>query len=412
MTRFYRRKLTFTGGVQYDKLRHANPVVEGDGIAAFDRSVGVWEATTNLQRNGGVETNLTFWNVFGVGVTITRISTQKKFGSWSAEMVTPGSVGDERTEVDGVANGQAWAAATKVMGSVWLRGSGGAVDVMTRIVNTDASTTDSARTTITLSSTWTRVTALATVAGGKTGDRAIVLVLTGGTPHVVTCDMDGVQVEAQPIATPYVETDGATATRAGARASAPLLSVWKQPVQGWVAVRVRPRWAATDDIYSGNFVRVVELGPDDVSNVLLVFDPSIDSWSVGRTKESVTQWASVASTHVSGDTVTLVAAWETASTVRISVNGAAFVSATTAPEPTAWSDVVFGIGNHPTLVTVAADGEFLWGLAGGGVLTSDIAEAIHNIGNGKPTFYDVPDLAELAWLWTCEDEYCWMRRLD
>src|SRR3990167_3593786 len=57
---------------------------QGDGWAAPDSSYGIWEATTNLETNGGFETNTTGWSVYGTQ-TISASSDRGKFGSKSAK---------------------------------------------------------------------------------------------------------------------------------------------------------------------------------------------------------------------------------------------------------------------------------------------------------------------------------------
>src|SRR5581483_11732128 len=53
--------------------------------------------------------------------------------------------------------------------------------------------------------------------------------------------IDGVQLETGPVATPYIDTNGATATRPAARVQASSAAL--SATQGWAAVRMRMGFA-------------------------------------------------------------------------------------------------------------------------------------------------------------------------
>ena len=89
---------TLSGNEITDITRRTN--TQGDGLLPEQGSTGIWEATTNLVTNGGLESNTTGWNSgasFGTnaGATISRVASQRKFGGFSLEVITPGVASSE-----------------------------------------------------------------------------------------------------------------------------------------------------------------------------------------------------------------------------------------------------------------------------------------------------------------------------
>lgn len=158
-------------------------------------------------------------------------------------------------------------------------------------------------------------------------------------------------------------------------------------VQGWMASRLRPSWA------SGTPPSVPRVFDPNVANGLLSYYAS-GAWTIET--NGGTNFASVTSAHAAGDDKTIIFAW-TSTTLYVSVNGAAFVSAskgTTPPAPTAWF-----IGNRS-----AADrpftGDFHWVCGGSGTLSDADASTIHAFGNTDPTWSGVP--GTITFLWTAD----------
>ncbi len=115
--------LTTTGNEITDATRSAN--VQGDGRSAPDSSTGIWRGTTNVVTNGGFENGvLNGWTP--AYSTVTKDSSQAKFGSASAKVVTPGTHTVEGLywinggPITGVTSGQIWTY------SVWVKAPAGA----------------------------------------------------------------------------------------------------------------------------------------------------------------------------------------------------------------------------------------------------------------------------------------------
>lgn len=406
MATFYRRRMTFAGGVQYDAPRHANPVVDGDGLAAFDRSVGLWEATTNLCTNGGFETNTAGWDTSGFNA-IASDAGQAKFGSRSCLAIYQNNNNLLRFAVT--------LSAAKHTFSCWVYVpsdyNGGGVQLL-HLNFAGATGEASADANMALRDRWQRLDLTFTpAAGGLSGELRVDNTGAAPTPGRFIY-VDGVQIEGQPIATPYVETNGSTATRAAGRITAPGGAgavLGGQLDQLWVVARVRPRWAYNDAPGEGlgGAGDVVFNCGSSTDFVRLWYREASTDWRVRVGQSGVVQDVGQASTFAGGDVLT-VAGFVSPTQIGVSVNGAAFTTAArtrfpAVPAATQAVDLLSdGASSH-------FDGECLWALVGTGRMTNDVVRALHAVGNRKPTPYDVPDLSELSLLWTCEDGYAMMR---
>src|SRR5439155_9693893 len=118
-------------------------------------------------------------------------------------------------------------------GSVWLLAGSGSVNVWVRYDGPNASYSGP-QTLVTMGLSWQRVVVSATVPSDGKSYTSISLMIRTPTAQALTFHTDGAQLEAGSLSTPYIDTNGASASRAGARVQVPttLLAAG----QGWVAL--------------------------------------------------------------------------------------------------------------------------------------------------------------------------------
>src|SRR3990167_4449938 len=208
------RPLTLSGNEITDAVRRAG--IEGDGASPFDQSLGVHGETENLCTNGGFETNTAGWSASGTN-TLARSTEQAKFGAASAKCTYQNNNDIARFAVTLTAANHAL--------SAWLyipSDYDGTV-ITVRFVNfTGATGSGTVNADMTKVDQWQEVTVGPTLidAGDLAGHFQIVV--TGGAPSAGKfIYLDGVGIELGNIASPYKETDGATATRSAARVQVP-----------------------------------------------------------------------------------------------------------------------------------------------------------------------------------------------
>lgn len=363
--------LTLSGNEITDVVRAAG--VQGDGRAATDSSMGIWEATTNLCTNGGFETNTTGWIINGVGTTLARVTTEQKFGIASLQIITPGSASNEGVIWN---TGSVVSPSVAYTASAWVKAPVGTrlVAFIQERTGADVFIANDFGTTLVADGTWQRISVTATLQA--TAGRARVGVLTGSAPaQAVTFYLDGMQLENQPLATPYVETNGATASRAAARVQAPASLL--DETQGWVAMRVRMGWVNTS---LPNVAPIAWEWRQGTENQMSLYRVSTTNWAIDFRRNSTLTSRSVAATHAAGDYVTLIAAW-TNTTISLSVNGGAFSSvARGGTVGGAALPATFEIGNRAA-TGLEIDSDVLWFACGTGTLTDTAAAAIHALGN-------------------------------
>src|SRR3990167_7328432 len=78
----YTRTLTTSGNEITDAVRTTN--TQGDGLTPPDSSYCIWQSTTNLNTNGGLETNTTGWTASSKS-SLARSTEQAKFGTASCK---------------------------------------------------------------------------------------------------------------------------------------------------------------------------------------------------------------------------------------------------------------------------------------------------------------------------------------
>lgn len=366
--------LTVSGNEITDTSRAA--ALAGDGRGA-DSSYGIWEAVTNLITNGGAETDTTGW--VEQGSTTTRSLAQQKFGDASLQVVT-----DDAGANEGPYHAFAGAASTKYTVSAWVGGTSGTV----RIALYDNVSGKQASAAVTLSATPQRITLTATTGAGAVTFRVYV---ETDDQQDITFFFDGAQCEAQPIATPYVQTDGGTAARSAARVRMPIAGVLDE-TQSWAAFRVRPGYDYDDEPHADPILFNWE---DDSDNRITgSFDTGADAFQIERFNGGASDIATTATTFSKDDIVTVIFAW-TATTVVVSLNGAAFASTGGSDIPALAATLADigsadGAGQH-------VDGDVLWAAFGSGTLTDTDAATIHAFANEDPQLDTIPGTPTAVW---------------
>jgi hypothetical protein len=385
--------LTVSGTVITDALRSQTTPAHFDGRQP-ESSIGIWSSTTNLVPNGSFETNTNGW--IGSGATISRDTTRAVHGIACLRVVTNGgSSGQGATTPEGT-SGIPVTAESSYTASAWV--SGGA-PVRINIVWYNASGTSiggSAGAFATPGSSWIRLVASGVAPTGAA--YASVRIETSSTTSV-TFYVDAVQLENLPFPTPYVHTDGATASRSSGNLilPAPVINELLDEAQGWVAMRIRPSLTQLPSGYgmylfswrnswTGPFLNMrLGLGGTD-SNLLLQSNPGGS--------------VSLAPSVTPGQGYTVVAAW-TPSQLGLSWNGGAFVTAARSDIPDL-STVQANLGQQwNTDSQRALNGELLWVAMGTGTLTDDDAAALAALGDTDPTPTNFPEAAQLTALWNC-----------
>jgi len=169
-----------------------------------------YPAATNLGTNGGFESNTTGWE--GTGAAIARITTDAKFGAACLEVTVSSAAdiaGARRSAGDVVS------ALTQYTGSLWLKASTGAPTITIYLVEytgADAFVQTNALTGVVLSTTtWQRLSL--TITTSATTGLLRMYAATFGS-QTATFKVDGAQRELGAVATPYIGTNGASASRA------------------------------------------------------------------------------------------------------------------------------------------------------------------------------------------------------
>jgi type IV pilus assembly protein PilA len=368
--------------------------LQGDGRAAPDSSTGIWEATTNLSVNGGMETNANNWTGATAGASHTRDTSVFKFGSasmqvvhymWGGGNVTTGGTG---FQIPVTAN-QSYTL------SSWEQGANGTpLNIQIEWTNAGGSTISSSTLAYSGASTWQRVSV--TGVAPATAVSADLQFNDNGA-NAATYSIDGIQLEAKTSPTPYVETNGSSATRGAARVkvSASLLNI----TQGWVAFRMRPGWAATTHPYGGaTFIKFFHWGDDPTHEVQLYYSEANNRYGTSRKNGAFTDSPNYGSeSFSSGTPQTIISSWS-ATTVGVSVGGSNFFTSANNTIPSLTAST-FDIGRNTASAAEWCDCDFLWFAAGTGTLSNSDAAAINAWGNTDPKRSSFPAAAGATFVW-------------
>jgi RHS repeat-associated protein len=385
--------LSASGGEITDARRASTSVTAGsryDGRAT-DSSYGVWAPTTNLANNGNASATISGFQA-NSGTT-SRDATFGKFGATSAKFVANGTGSSAGIYFETSSlNRFPVSPSTTYTISVWVY----AATALSRSLKLGYEEYSTAGTFISSTSgtalalpasQWTRFT-LTLTTGSTTAFVVPFLYSAGGTlANGETFWAGGFQLEQSPIPTPYIHTAGSTQTAPAPRLQYPAASNVFSPTQGWIAFRVRPGFASTDDpLGSANRPRLFLWGDDGGNLIDLRFAPSGHQFELVRGAGGTTDLDASPVTFISGQLVTVIAAW-TVTDLKLSFNGGPFVKTTFASAhiPTLAANS-FDFGSGGTVVPARQWlGDILWTAGGAGTLTDVDATAINNNGNSDPT---------------------------
>jgi RHS repeat-associated protein len=358
--------------------------LQGDGRDAPDSSFGIWQATTNLLTNGGFEGGTGGWAAAGAA-TLSSDQTTSKFGGGSLEVTTPGSASGEGAQTSTTV---ALSAATPYSGSLWLNAPSG-VQLSFCVQEQPSGTCHSQ--TVSGNGSWERVSQSFTTAATTT---ALGLSLTTTATTATSFRVDGAQIEATRIATPYVETDGTTSSRGLGliQGSAALLDSG----QGWVALRIRPEWSTANPPQGGSgFDSIFDWRTDLSHRYSLLWAEPYHEFEWERVLPSGTTATLLTVAISPGVSHTVVISWVDGSGLSLSVDGAAFKTTAMSGSFTP-SLPIFTIGGNPR-GTTPFDGEVLWAAAGSGSLGNADAATLNNFGDTDPATSQLPGSPSFGW---------------
>ena len=368
--------LTVSGNEITDATRTTN--TQGDGKTPPDSSYGIWEGTTNLIPNGGFESNTTGWaSNNGAHATPSRDTTTSKFGVGSLKVVTDSTT---QTGVQVTTNTISASASTIYTASAWVNAPlGQSMQLVFNAYNVNTFI-NSIITTFTGTGSWQRVTAtLTTGVGTNNVDPFIVT----NSATATTFWVDGAQIEQKSTATPYVETNGATASRTAARVQAP--SSLLNATQGWVAMRVR--FGNPSGSQQMNFFGWTNTADND--GIRLFWDHQDgDLFVIHRGTGHLTanaDQANLGHTPALGEMVTVIAAWDSGN-LYLSINGSSFSSAVASTQIPTTMFSTFDIGGFGNAaIGTPIDSDVLWTATGTGTLSNTDASNLNAFGNTDPT---------------------------
>lgn len=369
---------TLSGNEITDAIRTAG--AQGDR-ATPPAGIGIWPASTNRIVNGGFESNTTGWVAYGADVAIARITSDYAFGVACCEVTVGAGGSDSGLRHTAYTNGAAVTAGVTYTSSAWVRSISG---LTAGYLVIDWYTGAGAYLSSTSSSpTWTTSWARYTVTGlaPATAEWAVVNVRERGA-GAATFRVDGIQVEALAVATPYIETNGGTAARSASRARLTVADLGITATQGIIAFRWVPGWSAAQEPGAGSSYIVLWDWKDDSNNrIILAYEESTNRYFFQRISGGVADTVYLAASPVAGTGATITCAW-TSTTLYASLDGAAFSST--------------GCTHIPTLAATTMDvgsdaatqfwlyGDVRWVVSGKGTRTDADATALHAYGSVPP----------------------------
>lgn len=175
-------------------------------------ALGRPKASTNLVTNGGFETDTTGWAAIDAGSTLSRVTNDSAEGAACASVACNGSTARQGLIRPSGSRVAVTPGATYTL-SAWIKMDAG----LTYEVGFDQYTAVSGgsfvsgnQATGTAKGGWELVTLTVTVSGTTNG---LAVFTRKNNATAATVKADAVQVEAGPVATPYIATDGGTASR-------------------------------------------------------------------------------------------------------------------------------------------------------------------------------------------------------
>lgn len=382
--------LTFSGNEITDLVR-ANArlglIANGGMVDDWpppDGSVAIRRAATNLHRHGQCDST-TDYSQAGGGTTVMSIdaTTPARFGPQTIKLICNGGAGNFQGCIASSAAGQAAAAGTLGVGSMYFKGVAGlSYSIRLRWTNTDTTTTFGATATFNATGDLQLCVAPSLAVGaGLTGDILRVEVLQATANRAETLWFAHPMLEkGQFVVAPYVPTSGGvTATHPASRVQAP--STLLDPTRFGFVIRLRLGWSFPAPF--ADWRGILDWGGSDANSIQMYTSPASNTLTIRRTKTGGTGGNSAGLSgagRVAGNLVTL-AAKGTATDISISLDGAPFVTAATDPSQTptrASLGTTFDIGTRNG-ASSHVDSDVFWaGFFGGAPLTDADIKRIHD----------------------------------
>lgn len=386
-----------------DSVRAA--AAEGDGRPA-ESSTGFWLFSTNDLVNGGGEGNsATGWVASTVGGTQTSCTASTdvaKFGSYSLKLVaSDGTLSSCRS----LSFNYLPSTTYTVSGWYYIKqvGAGTTSIIDLGVYNSGPQVSSFATLDLTKIGQWQYASTTFTTNSGSQAATYVDMPRIQGTLTGQTIVYaDGLQVEAQSAATPYINTTGATRTRSSPRLQLSAASLDKN--QGWFAVRARFNWTQALEPGGGSqwdwLVRWGNGTPRDTIDLLYGETGnsfSIQNWvngsSLGVATGASQSWGSSGTTH------TIIGYW-TPTTLGVSVDGSAFATAARSQVQSVTLPATLDVGTVTS--SLACNCDIFWFAAGTGTLGSTDASSIYAFGNNDPLPQDFSQSAQAKVTWDGE----------
>lgn len=369
----YRNASAFTNVLYQDAIWMGHSLADDprESLSPNEGTTGIWPSATNLIQNGGFETNTTSWATNGAGASISRVTSEHFFGTAALKLDMTGAASSESAQYQiTLTNGTVYTFQTRVKAAAGQRYRVWVVDSLSATLVTKTFTGDG-------DWHWHYV-----IFTGNANQPHRLRIGRTATGSAETLYIDGAQLETGDFPSPYVHTDGGSASRSAARVQIPTTNL--DETQGWVAGLVRLGWASTSAFATNPYVFCWR--DDDSNEIRLRYETGTDTWVAHRrTGGSGTSASSAAVVFARGDQVVVIAAWDSTH-VKVSVDGGAFVSAADTNIPTLAATTMdvgssIGTSNH-----IAGDVKWLaWGK---GAFTDTDAARVYAEGPWTPALSD------------------------
>ena len=385
--------MTFTGDLITDAVREAD--VEGDGLTP-PAGVGIWPAATNIvtQSIPGATAGTGVTLAGAVEATLTKVAdAAAPFQNSSTDVwLLDNSAGGTDATVDFAGN----ATAAAHTGSAWARAIVGSPTVSIEGGGTP--------TVIAVSAAYARYSQSRTASAGDnlriTAPAGAVVRFTAG------------QLETGSIATPFIATDGGTASRVAGRVQQPVAGLFTA-TQGAVFARVNPGMTHTTGDF-GDARRVMDWRNAGVTEfIILEFQGATGATAQVRYNSTASGGSNLtltaANPMTAGTPKSVAYFWRQSPTnqMGISVNGASFTTGQQSTVVAATLNAVANadVGGAPAGSTIRSN--VLWYATFAGTLTDADSAALNAFGDTPPTWdqlYGIlPSAAGLTSLWPAVD---------
>lgn len=302
-------------------------------------------------------------------------------------------------------NLQPVSASTTYTFSAWVKGQTAGEPLKLYVDEEDSSPTFVKADVVPFTTTgnWQHITDSFTTAANTASLNLYLFAYGSPSAPAATFWTDGLQLEQHPVATPYVETDGATASRTTGDIN--VSSTGMSASHGWAAIRARLNWtnanppAAGGNSFPGLFEWPGSAGAA-TDNILIYWNAG--RWHVKYIASSVTQvdLSMQADAPALGDEVTVILRW-TPTSIGSSFNGSSFSSASVATSITDAMALTYSIGRGDA--GQYCDCDILWAAAGAGTLSDADAATINGFADNDPTSQDFPAAAQAQMAWSADN---------